>query len=104
MIGAASFVSGEKRNLAKAAVNFAKVPRFNPIKMASESRSVIGLNMLRLWDARGSLNEYTEPLEQWLDQGLLKPVVAEAFPLERVGEAHRFMGERKNVGKVVLTV
>jgi len=104
MIGASSFVSGEKRNIRKAALNLAKVPRFNPIKMSSESRSVIGLNMLRLWDARGTLDEFIEPLSQWLDRGLLRPVVAEAFPLERVGDAHRFMGERKNVGKVVLTV
>ena len=104
MIGAASFVSGEKRNLPKAAVNFAKVPRFNPIKMASESRSVMGLNMLRIWDARGTLNDYVEPLEQWVDRGLLRPVVSETFPLERVADAHRYMGERKNVGKVVLTV
>ena len=104
MIGAASFVSGEKRNLPKAAVNFAKVPRFNPIKMASESRSVMGLNMLRIWDARGSLEDYVEPLEQWVDSGLLRPVVSETFALERVGDAHRYMGERKNVGKVVLTV
>src|SRR3954453_12870216 len=104
MIGASSFVSGEKRNLPKAAINLARVPRFNPIKMSSESRSVIGLNMLRLWDARGTLDEFIEPLAQWVDQGLLHPVVAETFPLERVGEAHRFMGERKNIGKVVLTV
>jgi NADPH:quinone reductase-like Zn-dependent oxidoreductase len=72
--------------------------------MASESKSVIGLNMLRLWDARGSLEEFSEPLAQWIDQGLLHPVVSRAFPLERVADAHRFMGERKNVGKVVLTV
>src|SRR5689334_21542381 len=39
MIGASSFVSGEKRNLPKAAANLARVPRFNPIKMSSESRS-----------------------------------------------------------------
>ena len=104
MIGASSFVSGEKRNLPKAAANLARVPRFNPMRMASESRSVIGLNMLRLWDARGTLEEYVEPLNQWLERGLLRPVVAEAFPLERVGDAHRFMGERKNVGKVVLTL
>src|SRR3954451_19589448 len=104
MIGASSFVSGEKRNLPKAAANLAKVPRFNPIKMASDSRTVVGLNMLRLWDARGTLEEYIEPLEQWIDQGLLQPVVAEAFPLERIADAHRFLGERKNVGKVVLTV
>jgi NADPH:quinone reductase-like Zn-dependent oxidoreductase len=104
MIGAASFVSGEKRNLPKAAANLARVPRFNPIKLASESISVVGLNMLRLWDARGTLDEFVEPLMQWIDQGLLRPVVAEAFPLERVEEAHRFMNERKNIGKVVLTV
>jgi NADPH:quinone reductase-like Zn-dependent oxidoreductase len=104
MIGASSFVSGEKRNLRKAAANLARVPRFNPIKMASESRTVVGLNMLRLWDARGTLEEYVEPLAQWVDQGLLRPVVSEAFPLERIADAHRFMGERKNVGKVVLTV
>src|SRR3954468_11603493 len=99
MIGASSFVSGEKRNLPKAAANFARAPRFNPIKMSSESLSVIGLNMLRLWDARGSLEEFVEPLTQWLGQGMLRPVVAEAFPLERVGEAHRYVNERKNVGK-----
>jgi NADPH:quinone reductase-like Zn-dependent oxidoreductase len=104
MIGASSFVTGEKRNLPKAAANLARTPRFNPIKMASESKAVIGLNMLRLWDARGTLEDFTEPLEQWVDQGLLRPVVAEAFPLERVADAHRFMGERKNVGKVVLTL
>jgi NADPH:quinone reductase-like Zn-dependent oxidoreductase len=104
MIGASSFVTGEKRNLPKAAANLARTPRFNPIKMASESKAVIGLNMLRLWDARGALAEFSEPLEQWIDQGLLRPVVAEAFPLERVADAPRSMGERKNVGKVVLTV
>jgi NADPH:quinone reductase-like Zn-dependent oxidoreductase len=104
MIGASSFVTGEKRNLRKAAANLARVPRFNPIKMASESRTLVGLNMLRLWDVRGTLEEYVEPLAQWVDQGLLRPVVSEAFPLERIADAHRFMGERKNVGKVVLTV
>ena len=104
MIGASSFISGEKRNLRKAAVNLARVPRFNPIKMSSESRSVMGLNMLRLWDARGTLEEYTDALAPWVDQGVLRPVVSETFPLERVADAHRYMGERKNVGKVVLTV
>jgi NADPH:quinone reductase-like Zn-dependent oxidoreductase len=104
MTGASSFVTGEKRNLPKAARNLARTPRFNPIKMASESKAVIGLNLLRLWDSRGSLEEFSEPLVQWVDQGLLRPVVAEAFPLDRIADAHRYMGERKNVGKVVLTV
>jgi NADPH2:quinone reductase len=45
-----------------------------------------------------------EPLRKWMESGEIRPVVAEAFPLERGGDAHRFMGERKNIGKVVLTV
>src|SRR5205085_259812 len=36
--------------------------------------------------------------------GSIRPVVAEAFPLERGADAHRFVAERKNIGKVVLTV
>jgi len=57
-----------------------------------------------LWDARGSMTDFTEPLMQWIDQGVLRPVVSESFPLDRVADAHRFLQERKNVGKVVLTV
>jgi NADPH:quinone reductase-like Zn-dependent oxidoreductase len=104
MIGASSFVTGEKRNLPKAAANLARTPRFNPIKMASESKAVIGLNMLRLWDARGTLEEFIEPLEQWVAQGVIRPVVSQSFPLEHIADAHRFVNDRKNVGKVVLTV
>jgi NADPH:quinone reductase-like Zn-dependent oxidoreductase len=37
-----------------------------------------------------------------LQQGTLKPVVAEAFSFDRAPEAHRFIAERRNVGKVVL--
>ncbi|MEA2411679.1 MAG: Zinc-binding dehydrogenase, partial [Thermoleophilaceae bacterium] len=43
-------------------------------------------------------------LREWIDAGQLRPVVAEAFPLERAADAHRLLAERKNVGKVVLTV
>ena len=30
-------------------------------------------------------------------------MVAEAFPFDRAADAHRFIDERRNVGKVVLT-
>jgi hypothetical protein len=30
-------------------------------------------------------------------------VVSEAFPFERAADAHRFIAERRNIGKVVLT-
>ena len=43
-----------------------------------------------------------EPLIPALQQGELRPVVAEAFPFDRAPDAHRFIAERRNIGKVVL--
>ena len=34
----------------------------------------------------------------------IRPVVAEAFPLEKGADAHRYLQERKNVGQEVLTL
>ncbi|MBA2764352.1 MAG: zinc-binding dehydrogenase [Thermoleophilaceae bacterium] len=102
--GASSFVSGEKRNVIRALRGVVETPWFNPMRLMPPSKSVIGLNMLTLWDAKGSLHEYIQPLSEWIAAGSLRPVVAEAFPLEQGPEAHRFIQERKNVGKVVLTL
>jgi NADPH:quinone reductase-like Zn-dependent oxidoreductase len=102
--GASSLVSGERRNLVTALRTYFGMPRFKAIPLMTESKAVIGLNMLTLWDAKGSLDEYIQPLTKWVDEGRLRPVVAEAFPLERGPDAHRYILERRNVGKVVLTV
>jgi NADPH:quinone reductase-like Zn-dependent oxidoreductase len=82
----------------------ANTPVFHPLSMMQTSRGFIGLNMLTLWDAKGSLDEFIEPLRKWVDSGELRPVVAAEFPLERGPDAHRYIHDRKNVGKVVLTV
>lgn len=102
--GAASVIQGERRDIPAAVKTLVQTPRFNPIKLASESKAVIGLNMLTLWDTRGSLDEFVQPLSSWVSDGSLRPVVSETFPLEQGADAHRFMMERKNVGKVVLTL
>lgn len=100
--GASSVVSGEKRNLVTAARAALSMPRFNMIKQMSASKSVIGLNMLTLWDERGSLEPYIAELEAMLADGTAKPVVAESFSFDRAPDAHRFLTERRNVGKVIL--
>jgi NADPH:quinone reductase-like Zn-dependent oxidoreductase len=78
-------------------------PRFNLIKQMSDSKTVVGLNMLRLWDEQGSLEPWIAPLSAALENGTIRPVVAQAVPFERAAEAHRLLHERRNIGKVVLT-
>jgi NADPH:quinone reductase-like Zn-dependent oxidoreductase len=102
--GASSVMQGDRRSVRALARSLATTPVFHPLSMMRSSRSVIGLNMLRLWDAKGSFDEYLAPLREGIASGKLRPVVAEAFPLERAADAHRFLAERRNIGKVVLTV
>jgi NADPH:quinone reductase-like Zn-dependent oxidoreductase len=101
--GASSVMAGERRNLIVAGRAALSMPRFNLIKQMSESKSVIGLNMLTLWKDRGTLAPWIQPLRELIDGGVIQPVVAEAFPFHRAPDAHRFIAERRNVGKVVLT-
>jgi NADPH:quinone reductase-like Zn-dependent oxidoreductase len=101
--GLSNVVTGDRRNILNAVREVATVPRFNPLKLMNENRTVIGLNLLRLWDDRGSLEEVTAPLVELVERGVIRPVVAESFPFERAAEAHRYIQDRRNVGKVVLT-
>jgi NADPH:quinone reductase-like Zn-dependent oxidoreductase len=58
--------------------------------------------MLKWWDREGSLDRVVEPLMADLEAGRLEPIVTESFPFERAGDAHTYIAERRNVGKVVL--
>ena len=80
----------------------ATMPWWKSLLIMNENKGVFGLNMLKWWDAEGSLDRVLDPLSADLEAGRLDPVVAEAFPFERAGDAHKFIAERRNVGKVVL--
>ena len=101
--GASSVVSGERKNVVTALRAVARMPRFNMIKQMSESKAVIGLNMLSLWKDRGTLEPWIAPLQAMLDDGTVKPVVAGEFSFEDAGAAQTMIVERRNLGKVVLT-
>jgi NADPH:quinone reductase-like Zn-dependent oxidoreductase len=45
-----------------------------------------------------------EQLATLVDEGLLRPIVAETFPLERVADAHRAVETGRTTGKIVLTL
>ena len=101
--GASSVVTGDKRNLLKAAPQALRMLRgFNLIEQMGASKAVIGLNMLTLWNDQGTLTPWIDPLQSLLGDGSIRPVVFEAVPFDRAADAHRIIQERRNVGKVVL--
>ena len=96
--------SGDITAMLKSLVSMpnATMPWWKSLLIMNENKGVFGLNMLKWWDAEGSLDRVLDPLTEDLEAGRLEPVVAEAFPFERAGDAHKFIAERRNVGKVVL--
>jgi NADPH2:quinone reductase len=54
-----------------------------------------------LADGEAMMNAVRD-LHAWLGAGTLKIIVRHRFPLEEAAAAHRFVSERKSVGKVVL--
>jgi NADPH:quinone reductase-like Zn-dependent oxidoreductase len=81
---------------------FATLPWWKSLAVMNENKGVFGLNMLSWWKREG-LDRVLEPLAAELDEGAYDPVVGGSFPFDRAADAHRFIAERKNVGKVVLT-
>ena len=107
MYGLADVQTGDTRNIPAVLRNlarmpFATIPWWKSLNVMNENKGVFGLNMLHWWDREGNLDRVVEPLRAALEAGELKPVVAQSFPFDAAGEAHRFMQERRNVGKVVL--
>jgi NADPH:quinone reductase-like Zn-dependent oxidoreductase len=101
--GISNMQHGEKRSLRAAAPHaLAMLRGFNLLDQLSESKAVIGINMLRLWDDRGTLEPWITPLAKALGDGTIAPVVHAAVPFDRAPEAHRILAARENVGKVVL--
>ncbi|MBA2546028.1 MAG: zinc-binding dehydrogenase [Solirubrobacterales bacterium] len=80
----------------------ATMPWWRSLTILNENKGVFGLNMLDWWDEEGSINRIVEPMLPALESSELDPVVAEAFPFDDAAGAHRFIAERKNIGKVVL--
>lgn len=58
-----------------------------------------------------SLEEKVEITEQFMDRfwpllekGTIKPVIDTVYPVEQAGEAHQYMADYRNIGKIVLKV
>jgi NADPH:quinone reductase-like Zn-dependent oxidoreductase len=80
-----------------------KMPFFHPIPLLNKNRGVFGVNLGHLWHEPEKAATWMNAILKGVDDGWVKPHVDKTFPLEEVAEAHRYMEERQNIGKVILT-
>ncbi len=93
---------GGKPNWFKLVSGWLRTPRFNPINMTNESKSVLAFNLSYLFDRTDMLALAVEDLERWIAEGSIKPAPVSTYPLSEVGRAHADIESGQTVGKLIL--
>lgn len=102
LFGVSSFAPEKRRNLLAALTGLLRMPSFRPIPLMHHNRGVFGVNLGRLWGRAALLRRMLEEIVARVGDGTFKPVVDRTFSFERAAEAHAYIQEHRNFGKVLL--
>ena len=78
------------------------MPFFHPISLINKNRGVFGVNLGHLWHEPEKAANWTQDILKGVEEGWINPHVDTTFTFDEAGEAHRYIEERKNIGKVIL--
>ncbi len=107
MFGISAAATGKRRSLTSLAVTLLGTPwlQFTPLALMNANKGVFGVNLGHLWEEQDRVSGWMETLLDYTrerGESRIVPVVAETFPLERAAEAHHYIQDRRNIGKVLL--
>ncbi len=104
MFGASSMTRGKSRSLLSMVKTFFQIPvvQFHPLHLINQNRGVLGVNLGHLWHERDMVQEWVTQLEEWADEGSIRPHIDAVFSFEEAPAAHHYIQDRKNCGKVCL--
>ncbi len=91
-------------NWAKMIWDYFWTPRFNPMMMTMQNRSVLAFNLSYLFEKKDFLQEGMNLLLQWFAEGKVMPPKVKAFPFEEVAKAHRELESGQTIGKIALEI
>lgn len=94
--------TGGKVNWPKLVIDYLRTPRFNPINMTSQNKSLITFNLSFLFTRQDLFQEAMTDLMKWMTEGKLKVPKVTTYALEKVGDAHSDLESGKTIGKLVL--
>src|SRR5215207_4734853 len=79
-----------------------QTPRFHPLNLLGKNRGVFGLNLGHMWHEPEKVALWMRDILRGVDEEWINPHVDRTFSFDDAGKAHRYLEERKNIGKVVL--
>jgi len=81
----------------------AQTPFYHPFGLMDQNKGVFGVNMGHLWHEHKKINVWMQALLKGHADGWINPHVDTTFSFSEVEEAHRYIEQRRNIGKVILT-
>jgi NADPH:quinone reductase-like Zn-dependent oxidoreductase len=102
--GLSDALPGQKLNWLRALRVLLRLPRFNPVSLFESNIGASGVALFNLGHKEPLLRPALDEIFQAIVAGELRTVVDKTFSLDRAGaiEAHTYLHERRNLGKVVL--
>jgi NADPH:quinone reductase-like Zn-dependent oxidoreductase len=89
-------------NYFKLAYEYFRIPRWSPLNMTNENKSLIAFNLSYLFDRMDLLKASMQDLMDWVAEGKIQAPVRRTYPFDRVADAHRALESGSTVGKLIL--
>jgi NADPH:quinone reductase-like Zn-dependent oxidoreductase len=102
VFGAASLMPRTFRDFPRTVWRLLWQKRFNAMDLIDRNASVLGFQVLLLWDEIERLGREMDALIGLCEKGAIAPVVDQIFDLNSVSLAHDYLLARKSKGKVLL--
>ncbi len=104
LYGLSAAMPRQKRDWPRAVRAWLKTPRIHLASLIQPNLGVFGIHLLHLGAKDVILGPALERIYDRVVDGEMRPILDRAFPLDRDGAvaAHRYLHERRNLGKVVL--
>jgi len=78
------------------------MPIYHPLPLLDKNRGVFGVNLGHLWHEGDKAQLWMKEILKGVEEGWINPHVDTTFSFAEAGDAHRYIEERKNIGKVIL--
>lgn len=83
-------------------LGYLRIPRFHPLQLTNDNKSVLACNLSYLFHLEDRLTEGMERLLGWVEDGRIRPPQTTCFPLDQVARAHQALESAQTVGKLIL--
>jgi synaptic vesicle membrane protein VAT-1 len=104
MFGLSAAATGKSRSLLSMLATVASVPwfQFNPLALMNANKGVFGVNLGHMWGELDRQREWADGLLDLWSKKAIKPKIARSFRFDEAPQAHHFIQDRANIGKVLL--